>query len=252
MTSNALYYPISNETKKLVNKYNVSCFYAQHLHKLREFKVVLILDDSTSMKQKLTTSGQTKWDELRFTSQIIVEILLSLKVECDIVFLNRTGIKNIQRISDLRSRFSIPPKGDTPLTDCFNMILRKNHVELVGSRKLLTIIFTDGCPTSNNLAETFAIDEFKRVLKQRTPMNRIFVSIVACTNDASSLEYLNKWDTKIKNLDVIDDYESEKREILAQHKKLNEFSFGDYIAKILLGSFTKSIDNLDEKQCTIL
>jgi hypothetical protein len=86
------------------------------------------------------------------------------------------------------------------------------------------------------------------VLECRNPMNRIFVTIVACTDDVDALWYLNKWDYTIPNLDVVDDYESERKEIYAAGKVKTAFTYGDYIAKILLGSFVKEIDELDEKK----
>lgn len=105
------------------------------------------------------------------------------------------------------------------------------------------------------MSQKEAIKEFKNVLKYREPIDRIFITIVACTDDEFSLSYLNDWDRKIKNLDVVDDYESEKKEIYSIRRKHNSFTFGDYIAKILLGSFVDEIDASDEEPdclCTII
>jgi hypothetical protein len=41
------------------------------------------------------------------------------------------------------------------------------------------------------------------------------------------MEYLNDWDKKIPNLDVVDDYRSEKQQIQACRGKDTQFSFGD-------------------------
>ncbi len=41
------------------------------------------------------------------------------------------------------------------------------------------------------------------------------------------MSYLNDWDRTIPNLDVVDDYKSEKKEILACQGKSFPFSFGD-------------------------
>ena len=45
-----------------------------------------------------------------------------------------------------------------------------------------------------------------------------------------------------------------KKEIYAAGKIKSAFTYGDYIAKILLGSFVKEIDQLDESEgcCIIL
>jgi hypothetical protein len=46
-------------------------------------------------------------------------------------------------------------------------------------------------------------------------------------DDDECMKYLNNWDKKIPNLDVVDDYKSEKKEIQACQGKDFPFSFGD-------------------------
>jgi hypothetical protein len=41
------------------------------------------------------------------------------------------------------------------------------------------------------------------------------------------MSYLNNWDKQIPDLDVVDDYKSEKAEILAKQGRSFPFSFGD-------------------------
>lgn len=41
------------------------------------------------------------------------------------------------------------------------------------------------------------------------------------------MEYLNDWDSKLLNLDVVDDYKSERKEILKCQGRHFPFSFGD-------------------------
>ena len=120
-----------------------------------------------------------------------------------------------------------------------------SYKDEIAVKNLLIIIFTDGPGGSNNTAKE-EINEFRQALIDRNPMNKIFVTIVACTDDEYSLKYLNNWDNTIPNLDVVDDYESEKKEINAAGKVNTAFTYGDYIAKILLGSFVEEIDELDE------
>ena len=78
---------------------------------------------------------------------------------------------------------------------------------------------------------------------------------MACTDDDTSVSYLNKWDRKISNLDVVDDYRSERNEVLKARGKNYSFSFGDYVVKSLICSIDPEFDNLDEnnnKCCSIL
>ena len=46
-------------------------------------------------------------------------------------------------------------------------------------------------------------------------------------DDDDCIGYLNEWDRKIPNLDVVDDYRNEKKEIQARQGKNFPFSFGD-------------------------
>jgi hypothetical protein len=48
-----------------------------------------------------------------------------------------------------------------------------------------------------------------------------------CIDDNDCIGYLNDWDKRIPNLDVVDDYRNEKREIQAQQGRQFPFSFGD-------------------------
>jgi hypothetical protein len=169
---------------------------------------------------------------LKESIKIVLEIGAAYKVECDVMFLNKPSAKNVKSIFQLEEKFAKPPNGVTPLTKCLRDSIENNKHEL-NERKLLVIIFTDGCPTLQNGSS-------------KCPMGHPNVTIVACTDDEYSLEYLNNWDNTIPNLDVVDDYDSEKKQIYAAGKVNTAFTYGDYIAKILLGSFIKEIDELDE------
>ena len=61
-------------------------------------------------------------------------------------------------------------------------------------------------------------------------VDRLFFAsykICVCLDDNDCIGYLNHWDKKLPNLDVVDDYRNEKREILARQGKQFPFSFGD-------------------------
>jgi hypothetical protein len=242
--------PRMDQSNEILNRYDITGIYAQHLNRLLGFKLVIICDDSTSMREKLG-NGKTKWDELRQCVEIILDVASAYNVESDVLFLNRPGFRNVKQIGQLSEQFACEPYGQTPLTKSFNIALENNKSELT-ERKLLVIVLTDGTPTSNtNSDPKMAIKEFKSALEARSPIDRIFVTLVACTDDEYALRYLNNWDREIRNLDVVDDYESERKEIYAKKdsKKRNvAFTYGDYIAKILLGSFVKEIDCADEKK----
>ncbi|CAF2584669.1 unnamed protein product [Rotaria sp. Silwood2] len=75
--------------------------------------------------------------------------------------------------------------------------------------------------------------------------------IILITDDDDCIGYLNDWDKRIPNLDVVDDYRNEKKEIQALQGKQFPFSFGDYVVKILMGGVDSWFDDLDEKKVTI-
>ena len=58
---------------------------------------------------------------------------------------------------------------------------------------------------------------------------------------------MNRWDDTIPRVDVCDDYQSEKREILRAQGAHFRFSRGDYCVKLLLGAIDPSMDKLDEQ-----
>ena len=79
---------------RILTKYDIGGIFAQNLYKLKGFKIVLILDDSTSMREPLSM-GQTKWDELREASSIVLDIAETMDIECDVLFLNRPGFRDV-------------------------------------------------------------------------------------------------------------------------------------------------------------
>ena len=91
-----------------------------------------------------------------------------------------------------------------------------------------------------------AIPYFKSILEKRD--KRVFTSIVACTDDEDSVNYLNKWDRELSNLDLVDDFRSERKEIKRIKGKDYQFSFGDYVTKSLIGGIDAELDRSDEKK----
>lgn len=79
-----------------------------------------------------------------------------------------------------------------------------------------------------------------------------------CTDHDSEIAYLNDLDDQVRNLDVVDDYKSERAEVLRAQGKSFHFSKGDYVVKALLGPFDPYFDNLDARPggkdgcCTVL
>jgi hypothetical protein len=86
---------------------------------------------------------------------------------------------------------------------------------------------------------------------------KTYTTIVSCTDEDHTMEYLNNWDRTIPRLDVVDDFRNEKLEIIRAKGQQFRFSFGDYVVKSLIGSIDPEMDNMDEKRaedgcCTLI
>ena len=246
-------------------KYEISKEFGDKLQLLQGFKIVFIFDDSGSMNTILQDSPlnqpnslkATRWDELRYFANISIEIASLFDPSgCDIYFLNKPPVKNI-KLSNLAEFLNIftltKPNGYTPLTNVLTQVLNENANIVKNERKLLVIIVTDGEPTTD--LGSVDIKNFKNCLKNRSPIDRIFITIVACTDDDTSLAYLNRWDRQIKHLDVVDDFRNEREEIRKARGSRYRFSYGDYVVKSLVGSVDPTLDELDETGadcCTLL
>ena len=230
--------------RNIVEKYSISMEFAMRLRELDGYEIVVILDDSGSMANPVTKPDdpfvkiETRWQEAQRSAKIIVDIASVFDPDgVDIYYLNRQPILQIHNAEELDSNwlFNRPPEGSTPLGETIGRVLKaKARCE----RNLLLIVFTDGQPDNMKL--------FKSVLTNRKPIDKIFVSLVACTDDVNAVGYLNELDTSIPNVDTNDDYRSELKEIKRVQGSQFPFSFGDYICKILLGSVCSYFDKLDE------
>jgi hypothetical protein len=239
---------------EIVRKYQINNEYAIRMRQLRNFNVVFLVDDSSSMNSELDDSPlnkqdtkATRWLEAEFFTSISVEIAnLFDKDGIDVYFLNhQPPLRNVTNLDDFQAQFkSIKANGYTPLTKALLKIFSDN-AQAVKQKPLLVVILTDGEPTDERGYKD--IDNFKKCLKDRSPIDRIFISIVACTDQKESVKYLNGLDTKVKNLDVVDDFRSERAEMRKRQGASYDFSFGDYVVKSMIGPIDASVDKADEK-----
>ncbi len=236
---------------EMIRKYEISGRFASQLRQLDGFKVVVICDDSGSMDSTVTTPDtsdyrtlQTRFQELKGTVSIVVEVASLVCFDgIDVYFLNRPPVLNVTNVAMLNDSFVPRPSGYTPIYKALKKVFESNKA-LLAEKKLLVILATDGEPTDD-----FGNTDYQKKLIYDLLMTRhekIFVSILACTDDDSSIDYLNEWDNKIPRLDVVDDFHSEKKKILSVQGPSFSFSRGDYVLKAVLGSSVKAIDTLDE------
>jgi hypothetical protein len=245
--------------RDIIRKHEISADFANRLQLLQGFKTVFIFDDSGSMNTVLQDSPlntgtslfrATRWEELQYFAKISIEIATIFdEAGCDIYFLNRmpSPVFSIRTANQLTPLFQRRPEGYTPLPRVLNSVLADNRMTAnTAEKKLLIIIATDGEPTDDfGRASVF---EFKQALLSRGP--RVFTTVVVGTDDEESVKYLNRWDRKLPNLDVVDDFRNEREEIRKVKGSRFPFSFGDYVVKSLIGSIDPELDQLDEhSQC---
>ena len=80
-----------------------------------------------------------------------------------------------------------------------NRVFDDNPPSVLGERKLMVILCTDGKLTDSN--GNVEISRFKSLLTQRHSI--VYTNIVCCTDDDESIGYLNRLDNESPRLDVI-------------------------------------------------
>ena len=240
---------------EIVNKYEISMEYANRLQLLKGFKIVYLIDDSSSMNSMLrdsplnkpdSTTFATRWNEAEYFATISIQIGNIFDREgCDVYFLNhQPPIRNIKSVESFLAVFlTIRANGYTPLSKAVSKIFQDNALTVL-ERRLLLIVLTDGEPTDETGRND--VPGFKRCLKRRNAIDRTYISIIACTDQTNSMSYLNMLDRRVKNLDVVDDFRNEKIEVRKAKGSRFSFTYGDYVVKSMIGSLDKSFDRMDE------
>jgi hypothetical protein len=144
----------------------------------------------------------------------------------DLYFLNRATVMGVTSSEQVANVFNAPPAGLTPTTPVLRHVLQAKKA-VSAEKKVLVIIATDGAPT--NAQGEVDTAGLRHVLTTERDPNRVHVQFISCTDDDSTVAYLNEWDKKIPSLDVVDDYLSEKAEIQRKRGRDFQFSFGNYV-----------------------
>ena len=231
----------TSETKNqkiydLIQKYEIDPLFSEKLEILSDYEIVLLLDDSGSMNTPLNdTHHSTRWDELKYVVKIVISVATIFDEDgIDIHFLNRESHFNVKSLSQVDDALDGFPYGTTPLTQKFNLIINQFEDSI---KPVLIVIATDGVP--NNL------NSFTNTLKNKNH-NKFYVSFLACSDQEFDIGYLNDLDKSIPNVDVLDDYNSELKEVQNAQGKEFRYTFGDHIVRLLLGPLCPELDELDE------
>jgi hypothetical protein len=187
----------------------------------------------------------TRWDELRAIVQIIIEIGVIFDSNgVDVHFLNRAPMLNVTDPRQVMESFTQRPSGFTPLTASLRRIFQSPASRPGSDKRLLVFVATDGAPTDQN--GQVDVPSLENLMRNERQANTTHVQFLACTDDDSSVAYLSQWDRTMMNVDVVDDYKTEREEVRRAMGYNYPFSFGDYVAKALLGAVDPQMDMLDE------
>ena len=241
-------YKNNNENKKqhllnIINKYKINYYFSEKLEIIKNYNIVLLIDDSGSMNTLLNdhTNFTSRWEKLKQVVNSIIDIgTVYNENGIDLYFLNRPKILNIKTKEQVHYIFDILPKGETPLTKRFNQILNdyKNN-----SKPLLIIILTDGVPYVNC---KYDLNNFTNILKKKDN-SKTYISFLACSDNLDDIGYLNKLNNKQRNIYVLNDYYLEYKKIIKVRGNNFKYSFGNHIVRLLLGSLIPKLNKLDKK-----
>lgn len=236
---------VNNRLQAVAEKYEINDTLTRRLRMLQKFEIVVLCDDSGSMNTHIEGTQSTRWDELRSIVQIIIEISVVLDSNgVDVHFLNRNPVLHVTDFRHIQQSFIQRPAGATPLVPALRGIFQSAAGKPSRSKKLLVFVATDGEPTDKG--GTADIRSLERLMHTERQSDTMHVVFLTCTDDKSSVAYLSNWDRTMTNVDVIDDYETEREEVRQMQGRQYPFSFGDYIVKALLGAVDPKMDSLDE------
>lgn len=116
-------------------------------------------------------------------------------------------------------------------------------------KSIIIHLLTDGHPTDQNGKED--IRSVTYWIRNRNFKPKTYFSIVLCTDD-ESIERLYRRLERSANIDVSEDYRGESRDVRRARGRNFRFSYGDYVVKIMVGSFDRTMHNIDRRRGCIL
>lgn len=235
--------------QRLQEEYQIPGYLSELIFVLEEYELYLVIDDSSSMNG-YAGSGSTRWEELQEVVRIFLKIgLLVDNNGIDVAFMNRrftgydgkkTRFTKIHTESNINNLFSEKPFGITPSSETLTEVMAI-HTQ----KPKIIIIATDGEPTDKK--GRVCLKEFEEILTGRDH-DKNFISVLFCSDDEHVLQTYLKWDRCIKNMDVLDDYDNEKKEVNAIQGSDFEYTMGYHVFRLIASSVIKELDDVNEKK----
>ena len=180
-------------------------------------KVVLLLDDSGSMGQRVAdpmslpysrTGYPTRFSELDMLAHNVIDFVSSTTpAGLDVYFLNRPPMLGVKDHAQIMPAFASPPRGGTPIITALRNIFDMYAAIAASGQRVLVVVITDGEPSDGSTADLFSL------LKYRRHAN-IHVSLAEMSEDEETMAFLDGWDNLLTNFDNSDDYQMERRRVL--------------------------------------
>ena len=233
------------------------------LNIMRTFDFAFVIDNSGSMGWDLNNSDlpygeRRRCDELHFNSSIMLDIICALDDDgIDVYTINPVScsgqtrstyeefkgsrFSGISSQSQLDSIFACKPRGRTPMTKAVTAAIYDHAANNSDPNRpykpLMLIIATDGVPDNQQAFVDL-------VLNRDT--DRVAVTFLICTDRDHEVEYLDDLD-KTPSVEAIDDYHSEKAQILEHQMPGFTYSRGDHEARKICGAAFPILDKIDEQ-----
>lgn len=252
----------------VLKRFGVTIAEAADLRQLKAYDIVMIADDSGSMRREDPgmPAKSNRWTELEKSLRLIVSLGTCFDHDgLDIYFLNRGAIKGIKdpdtdaaSKAKLDKAFADPPARQTPLSKTLATVVSDRNAAVKANpalkdKPVLLMIFTDGAPDEGadvfgkNLEEVLSgygeSNEFGTSLKFRCQM-------MACTGNDEEIQWARDLDKKLKTMDFTDDYQMEKKEMM-KSKEFSDFTMGDWCLKAMLGAVDPKWD-IDKSKSQIV
>jgi hypothetical protein len=257
-TDNAILEKLDN----LFQMYEVPIGLLAKLNQLQHYNILFIIDDSGSMGTKTTTLPKdcmslymkklyrdnkeynlTRWDEVEDRVHLMLQFLVEIPSgSITLTFMNRTNTFVVDKTNatsvheQVHNLFLVGPRGTTPTMACMKKALERQEPTMI-------YLMTDGIPSD------CSIPELEKLLTTRkNPLNSP-ITLVSCTDNDADVAWMKALEEVAPYMSELDDYETEKQEVLTNQGTFFPYSVGLYIISLLVACVCPDdLDALDDKK----
>lgn len=243
------------EIGRLFAKYEIPIGMIGKLLALQKFDLLeFIVDDSSSMDIPIIKNPspgcKKRWDEAQVRLKTMIEILAYIPTPTVVItFLNREMRIELERgkdpdlfidsaVKEIDRVFANPPYGSTPILAALNSSFRKN-----GNKSVARYFFGDGVPDGGKEE----ISAISKLVQNRENPERSPITFFPCSDKEKDIEWMEQVEESAPFCAGLDDYNSEKEEILKDQGAALPYSYGLYLVSSLVAAMNpRDLDALDE------